>query len=140
MDTPILYDKNQFPTEEIIFSHIGKSKSLWKLFFASIEQNHPNYRKEWRYYNDGKSWLMKITYKKKTICWLSILKNTFRTTFYFMDKAKSKISKSELSKEYKEQFINGKKFGKIRGITILFKRRKDIQDAKVLMTIKESIK
>lgn len=27
---------------------------------------------EWRYYNDGKSWLCKVTHKKKTIVWISL--------------------------------------------------------------------
>jgi len=140
METPILTDKNQFPTDEIIFSHIGKSKILWNFFFEFIHTNHPDMSKQWRYYNDGKSWLMKVTRKAKTIFWLSIIKGSFRTTFYFTDRAEESISKSPISDKLKEQFSIAKRFGKIRGITIIAKSKKDIEDAKSLIGLKLSIK
>jgi len=67
MDQPILSDKTQFPTEEIIYSHLGKAKNIWISFFEYLHENHPDTSSEWRYYNDGKSWLMKVTRKKKRI-------------------------------------------------------------------------
>lgn len=33
---------------------------------------------EWRYYNDGKSWLCKMLSKKKNLFWLSIWEGCFR--------------------------------------------------------------
>ena len=140
MEQPILNDKNQFPTEEIVFSHIGRSKILWKSLFDFIHTNHPDISEEWRYYNDGKSWLMKVTRKSKTVFWLSIIKGAFRVTFYFTEKAKQTIMNSSISDELKEQFKSGKTYGKIRGLTILFKNKKDIEYAKSLIAIKFSIK
>ena len=140
MEQAILSDPNQYPTEEIIFSHIGKSKMLWQSMFEFIHSNHPDFTEEWRYYNDGKSWLMKVQRKKKTVFWLSILENSFRTTFYFTDKTKKIITGSSISDALKEQYKNGKNFGKIKGITITYKNKKDAEDAKTLMAIKLSIK
>lgn len=140
MEVPVLNDKNQFPIEEIIFSHLGKTKSLWINLFRHIHETHPDFAEEWRYYLDGKSWLLKVTCKKKTICWISILNNAFRMTCYFGDKAEKIISESELSGEYKKQFAEGKKYGKIRGITILFNKKEDLETAKILLSIKEKIK
>jgi hypothetical protein len=87
MELPVLTDKNQFPTEEVIHAHIGKSKALWLSLFEHIHTNHADLSEEWRYYNDGKRWLLKVSRKKKTIFWLSISKDAFRTTFYFTDRA-----------------------------------------------------
>jgi hypothetical protein len=140
MEQPIPTDKNQFPTEEIIYSYISKTKPLWNSVFNFIHTNHPDISEEWRYYNDGKSWLLKVTRKSKTIFWLSIIKGSFRMTFYFTDKANEAISGSSISNKLKEQFINAKRFGKIRGITIVFKNKKDIEDAKELIAFKLSIK
>ena len=140
MDQRLLSDKNIFPSEEIIFSHIRKSKELWLALFEYIHTNHPDISEEWRYYNDGKSWLMKVTRKKKTVFWLSIVKDSFRTTFYFTDKAKPLIAKSSISDALKEQFVKGKKYGAIRGITIQYKHKKDMKDAQELIAIKLSIK
>lgn len=140
MEQPILTDKNQFPTEEIIYSHIGKPKILWQSLFDHIHTNHPDISEQWRYYNDGKSWLLKVTRKAKTIFWLSLIKNSFRITFYFTDKAEEAINKSSISDELKKQFKEGKSYGKIRGLTITFKNKKDIEYAKALIVIKLSIK
>jgi len=140
MEQPILTDKNQFPTEEIIFSLIGKNKALWQSLFEYIHTNHPDISEQWRYYNDGKSWLLKVTRKAKTIFWLSLIKNSFRITFYFTDKAEEAINKSNISDELKEQFMNGKHYNKIRGLTITFKNKKDLEYAKTMIAIKLSIK
>jgi len=140
MEQPVLTDKNQFPTEEVIFSHIGKTKALWLLLFEAIHKNHPDFAEQWRYYLDGKSWLLKVTRKDKTIFWLSIIEGTFRTTFYFTDKAKQAISKSSISDELKKKFRSGLKLGKISGVTIVYKNKHDIESALQIIDIKLSIK
>ena len=140
MDTPVLGDKNQFPTEEVINSHIGKKKALWDLLFGYIHENHPDITPEWKYYNDGKSWLLKVTRKSNTIFWLSLFKNSFRITFYFTDRAEEAINSSSIEDELKKQFCDGKRYNKIRGLTIFFKNKKDVAYAKTLIEIKLSIK
>jgi len=140
MDQPVLSDKTQFPSEEIIYSYLGKSKNIWISFLEYLRENHPDISTEWRYYNDGKSWLMKVTRKKKTVFWLSVLKGTFRITFYFTDRAADAIADSTIPAEMKKQFKEGKRFGKIRGLTVLFKYKKDIESAKKLLSIKLSTK
>ena len=139
MEVPVLNDKNQYPTEEILFSHLEKSKSLWIDLFKHIHQTYPDFVEEWRYYLDGKSWLLKVTRKKKTICWISVLNNAFRMTCYFSDKAEKILLESELSEKYKKQFAEGKKYGKIRGITIIFSKEADLEAAKILLSLKEKI-
>ena len=44
-----------------------------------------------------KAWLYKVTKKKKTICWVSIYDNKFKTGFYFSDKAEDLITNSKLN-------------------------------------------
>jgi hypothetical protein len=140
MDQPLLSDKTQFPTEEIIFSHLGKTKNIWIPFFEYLHENHPDISSEWRFYNDGKSWLMKNVRKKKTVFWLSVQKGFFRITFYFTDKTAKAIAGSTLPADIKKQFKEGKQYGKIRGLTVLFKYKKDIETAKTLLAIKLSMK
>ncbi len=136
METPVLSDRNQFPSDEVIFSHIGKAKSLWLAFFEFIRTEHPDFAADWKYYNDGKSWLLKVSRKKKTIFWLSVRQDSFRTTFYFTDRAEEKIMASNIAEELKLQFKNGKRYNQIRGITISYKTKKDIEAAKALIGIK----
>lgn len=140
MDQPLLSDKNQFPTEEIIFSHIGKSKTQWLSLFEYIHSNHPDFSEEWRYYNDGKSWLMKVVRKSKTVFWLAVVKGAFRITFYFIGRAEEAINKSDIPDKLKKQFKDGKKYSKIRGLTIIPKTKKDVEYFKSLIEIKLSVK
>ena len=140
MDKPILNDKDQFPTDEVIFQHIGKSKVHWESFFEFMHTTHPDFIEQWRFYKDGKSWLMKVVKKSKTIFWLSIIKNGFRITFYFGDKAEQMILDSTISDSLKNEFKNGQRYGKIRGLTILMNTKKNIEFAKELISIKLKIK
>ena len=136
MEKPILKDQDQYPTDEVIYSCIGETKTLWISFFDYIHQNFPDFSKDWKYYKDGKSWLLKVAKKSKTVFWVSVLKDTFRITFYFTDKAEDAINKSEILDELKEQFKNGKRYNKIRALSIVFRNKMDIEYAKSLIPIR----
>jgi len=140
MEQLVLINENEFPTEEIIFSHLGRTKNHWNSLFNYIHDKHPDFLKEWRFYKDGKSWLLKVTRKKKTICWISLIKNKFRMTFYFTDRMEPAIMQSTISDELKDQFQSAKHYGKIRGLTITFRNKMDIEYAKVLIDTKLSTK
>jgi hypothetical protein len=105
-----------------------------------LEKDFPEISHEWRYYNDGKSWLCKVTKKKKTVCWVGVFDKHFKTTFYFTDKAADLITASTLSEKYKDQFKDGKYYGKIKGISIEIKNPSDLEDTKILIGIKEQLK
>lgn len=137
MEKPVLGDADQFPTQEIILKHIGKNRSLWLSFFKFIDGRYPEFKREWRYYRDGKSWLLKVTRKSKTIFWLSVIQGSFRTTFYFTEKAAEAIKAGSIGNHLKKQF-NQK--SRLRGITVVYNNRKDVEDAKELISIKMSIK
>jgi hypothetical protein len=140
MEPPVLTNKDIPPTDDIIYEHIGAAKRHWLALFEFLHSTHPDIAGQWRYYNDGKSWLFKATRKTKTIFWLSVIEGTFRTTFYLTDKAKRAIQDSKLSDPLKEQFAAGKKYGKIKGITIIYKNKRDVEDAKALIALKLSLK
>jgi len=42
MEQAILWDKNQYPSDEVIFSHIGKSKQLWISLFDYFHSSQSN--------------------------------------------------------------------------------------------------
>lgn len=140
MEKPCLNDKNEYPNDEVLGRYLGKVKDTWDSFISFINESYPSFSGQWRYYNDGKSWLYKLTKKKKTICWISVYHNAFKTTFYFPDKAEDLITASKLKKEYIDQFVNGKKYGKIRGITAEIKKSTDLITTKKLIEFKEQLK
>jgi hypothetical protein len=140
MDKPCLNNKDEYPDDEVLSRHLGGAQRAWDSFFAFLKENHPSFATEWRYYNDGKSWLCKVTHKKKTVCWVSVWERLFKTTFYFPDRAEELIAASELEREYVEQFVHGKKYGKIRGVTVEIKKAGDLKATKILIEIKGQVK
>ena len=140
MEKPCLNDKDEYPNDEVLSRYLGKVKGTWDSFTDFINESHPSFSGQWRYYQDGKSWLYKLTKKKKTISWISIYHNKFKTTFYFPDKAEDLIKASKLKKEYIDQFTHGKRYGKIRGITVEITKSTDLNSTKILIEIKEQIK
>jgi len=140
MDKPCLNNKDEFPDDEVLSRHLGAAKRAWDSFLNLIKEDYPSFCGEWRYYNDGKSWLYKITKKKRTICWVSVRPKAFRTTCFFLDRAEDVIVASKLKKEYIDQFRQGKRYGKMRGVTVTIKKPADLNATKTLIDIKERVK
>jgi len=138
MEPLVLADKDQFPDDEVISSHLGARMALWRAFFEQVRADHPDFEERWRYYNDGKNWLLNVSRKKKTVFWLGVIKGGFRITCYFTDKAADAIRKSSLSSELKKQFLGGKRYGRLGGITITFTKKSNLEDARTLIALKLS--
>jgi hypothetical protein len=139
MDRPVLTDESVFPTDDILAVHLGRTLPLWTSFFDFLHAQYPDVAKQWKYYNDGKSWLMKVSRKSKTVFWLSVVQGRFRITAYFTDKARTAIQASTLSDDLKEQFKASRKIGALRGVNITFRKKKDVEDAKALVGVKVSL-
>ncbi|MBD3376041.1 DUF3788 family protein [candidate division KSB1 bacterium] len=139
MQKPCLKNADEFPDEMVLQRVLGETRASWDIFTEMLKTEYPFFAGEWRYYRDGNAWLFKVTKKKKTICWVSVYEQKFSTTFYLSDKAEPLIVASDLSADYVEQFIAGKHFGKIRGITVMINEPADLDDTRILIGIKEQL-
>lgn len=140
MEKPFLNDPNEYPDDDVLSRALGVTKTVWDSFQSYLKENHPAFSGEWRFYKDGYAWLYKLTNKKKTISWISVWPGEFKTTFYFADKAEEPIKSSGLSPELINSFVNGKHYGKIRGITVEVTHASDLEATKILIGIKEKLK
>jgi hypothetical protein len=138
VEPPVLTDPDVRPTPDVIFPHLGRRRALWEAVFAHIHSEHPDFSEEWRYYKDGKSWLLKVQHRKKTVFWLAVFEGSFRITGYFTDKDEAAVRASGLSEKRKQAFLSGPRVGKLRPLTIAFADRRDVQDAKALIELKVS--
>jgi hypothetical protein len=136
----VLTDKNVVPGDDLIFSILGDKKILWLKIMRYAHDNYKEITEEWRYYNDGKQWLFKMQQKKKTIFWIGILKDTFRITFYFGDKAEPLIENSDLPQGIKDDFRITKRFGSLRAITTRMSGPSDLDNIFRLIDIKLKLK
>jgi len=131
-----LKDKSVIPDDNLVFGIIGDKSALWQDLMKQMHLKYPDIQELWNYYNDGKNWLFRMMRKKKTIFWIGILPDTFRITFYFGDKAESLIESSDLPASMKADFKNGKRYGKIRAISIEVAGAEDIENARKVADIK----
>jgi len=63
----------------VVFAHLGARRAQWESLFEYIHAEHPDFTGQWRYYNDGKSWLMNVSRRRRPLL-LSVLEHGFRIT------------------------------------------------------------
>jgi hypothetical protein len=136
----VLSDKSVLPTDDFIFSIIGEKKVYWEKVMNYLSENYPDASGSWNYYNDGKQWLFKYVRKKKTIFWASLLKDTFRITFYLGNKAEQVIENSDLPKSIKEEFKTAKRYGLIRPVTFIIRDEADVDNVLKMVVLKVKLK
>ncbi len=130
---PALNDVNEFPDNKVLARQFGPAMSAWNAFMALLASTTPPLAVEWRFYDDGKSWLCKVTLNAKTICWASAWDKFFRVSFYFTAKAEAAISNSSLDEATKHAFVHPKGKCSLRPITT------EVRSAAELVAIKELI-
>jgi len=95
---------------------------------------------EWRYYNDGKAWLCKITHKKKTVAWLSLWGNAFKTGFYFTEKTGAGIESLDINSKIKSSFSTNKPIGKLIPLTLEIDNLTKLNDFRKIAEYKMALK
>ncbi len=141
MERPLLNDKDEYPSDEVLARVLGRGKPAWDAFTARLATEFPDATIEWRFYNDGKSWLGKLARKKKTICWVSIWDQFFRTTFYFTDKNDQGIARLPIAQSLKDGYRAAQNAaGKLKPLSIETKRGKALEDIFVLIGYKIALK
>ncbi|MGA9118244.1 MAG: DUF3788 family protein [Bacteroidota bacterium] len=135
MEQPVLSNPDVYPTDEVLHSHLGKAKASFDSLFEYNHETFPDFAERWKYYNDGKNWLLNVSRKKKTLFWLSVWDGWFRTTFYLNPKAAECVRDLDIPKDLKKQFKEtaGKKF---RGLTVVIKAKKDVKVYKEILALK----
>ena len=121
MEYKILTDPKVKPENDVLEKALGKNYGRYMEFAEKIGAQ--NLAVEWHYYNDAKSWLGKILYKKKNLCWLSVWNTEFKLTFYFTEKAIKGVLDLEIDDEIKDAVKNNNSIGKLFPVIILIKNQ-----------------
>ena len=105
-----LRDMNVYPDEIVLSKVLGQSFAAYMDLLELFQKHQMDY--EWRYYNDGKTWLCKVQKKKKTIVWMSAWKDYMQATIYFPMTFLEKVLALDIDEGLKEKIINTKNVGK----------------------------
>lgn len=136
----LLTDRNIYPTDDYVFSFIGEKKEFWQTIMKYMSENFKGSAGEWNFYNDGKRWLFKMVYKKKTVFWATILQSAFKITFYLGNKAEPVIENSDLPQNMKDDFKTVKRYGLIRPVSIIVDSIDDVDNVLKMINIKSKLK
>lgn len=136
MDRPLLNDEKQYPDEAVLAKHLGRAKPAWDAFAADMSATFGQDALQWRYYNDGKAWLCKLVHKKKTVCWVSVWDEFFKTAFYFTAKSDQDIEALPISPELKERYRAHAPIGKLKPLVVDVRTKKALGPVSVLARYK----
>ena len=135
----LLREKAIEPTREVLENALGEDCFNIYEEVMKILTSEMNLACEWRYYEDVKAWLCKVTLKKKTLFWLSIWEGFIRTTFYFTEKTRIKIEDLPISKEIKEH-LKLVPPGKLIPLILDLQRQEQLNDFREIVGYKKNLR
>jgi phage terminase large subunit-like protein len=140
MDKMLLNDKNEYPSDAVLAKCLGKTKAVWDEFVARSGAVSGLALLDWRFYNDGKTWLTRLMFRKKTVCWISVWDEYFKTAFYFTEKSDSDIRALKVDEALKAEYFVKQPIGKLKPFTVPVKAKKTLADVFALIGYKISLK
>jgi hypothetical protein len=134
-----LREPDILPSEEVLEKNIGKD--VFRIYQELIvEISKMGLNTEWNYYKDGKSWLCKVTYKKKTVFWLSIWDGYFKTSFFFTAKNCFAIEDLDIDNRIKKEFTQTKAIGKLLPLILDIREKDQLIDLLKIAECKKKLK
>ncbi|HEY6954461.1 MAG TPA: DUF3788 family protein [Flavisolibacter sp.] len=140
METIALKEPTVSPSSKVLQTVLGKAFPAYEELIDTITSKDYGMNVEWRYYNDGKAWLCKAQYKKKTVFWLSAGDHYFRTAFYFTEKACPGIFALDIDEAIKREFRDVKHIGKLIPLVTRVTQKKQLRDVLKLVEYKKELK
>ncbi len=139
-ETLLLRDKETEPTNEVLGNALGKELFIIYQEIIEVFTNEFSLEPQWRFYKDGRAWLCKVVYKKKTVLWLSLWENCIKTGFYFTEKTGIGVLELNIDENIKKTFEVAKPIGKLIPLTIDIDQQKQIVDLKEVLRYKKGLK
>jgi hypothetical protein len=139
METMVLTQPSISPTRKVLENALGKSFAAYEELMSTISGKY-DLVPAWRYYNDGKAWLCKVQYKKKTVFWLSVWNKYFKITFYFTARNIEAINKLDIDDSIKNDFTGNKAVGRLLPLSLTITKKEQLKDAFKIIECKKSLK
>jgi len=140
MEAPLLKDPDTYPSNEILKSVLKDSYSAYEETMKQITGADHGLVPQWNYYKDGKAWLCKVGFKKKTVFWLSVWDGYFKAGFYFVERHCPGIDKLDIDNSIKEEFKTKKPIGTLFPLAIEMRRKEQVKDLLTVIDYKKSLK
>lgn len=133
-------DPDAYPSNEILRIVLKDIYPAYKETMKQITGADHGLVPQWNYYKDGKAWLCKVGFKKKTVFWLSVWDGYFKAGFYFVERHCPGILELDIDKSIIEEFKSKKPFGTLFPLAITITAKEQIKDLLAVIEYKKSLK
>lgn len=140
METQLLRDENVFPTKEILDNVLNDSYPSFESLMETVTDTEYGLTYQWNFYKDGKSWLCKVSNKKKTVFWASVWDGYFKISFFFTEKHLEKISTLNINEKIKEDFFKEKPIGRLLPMIFNIYQKNQLSDLLTVIEFKKNLK
>jgi len=137
MEKHLLREPEIYPSKEVLKSALGKVYDVLEALQTQLTQDTYALTFDWHYYNDGKSWLCKVSHKKKTVFWLSIWEGFVQTGFFFLERHLEGLAALNIDEN---SFTMEKACGKMLPLVFRIRRHEQIPDLLKVVEFKKKAK
>ena len=137
METQLLREPEIFPSKEVLKDILGEIYDVLEELEMILTQNEFALTFDWHYYKDSKSWLCKVSHKKKTVFWLSVWDGFFKTSFFFLERHLEGIVALQI---HENSFTIEKEWGKMIPLIFNICKHEQIEDLLKVIEFKKKLK
>jgi len=140
METMLLRDKQTIPDDKVLKTALGESYAAYAGLMKTVTADEFGLSPQWNYYNDGKAWLCKVVFKKKTVFWVSVWEGYFKVAFYFTERNSDGIDGLDIAPEIKLSFRSADHIGKLIPLAISVRSSDQLPDLLRIIAYKKGLK
>ena len=131
---PELRDPDVYPDDAVLEAVLDRSFKAYSALRDTAAEMGLSL--DWKFYNDGKAWLCRISRKKKTAAWMSAWKGYFKATVYFSGRDLEGLEESEAGLGSLGGALTLQDIGKSKACVFEIRDRKPLADLRLLMARK----
>lgn len=136
MSSSIFDNKLTKPELKTLREVLGESYIFWEDIKKHIEATYGSVAEEWKFYGQQSGWLLKVLLKKRNLFFFVPMKDHFKLSFIFGDRAVAAVETSDLPELIKDSLRKARKYAEGRGVQIEVKSADDVRHAIKLVEIK----
>jgi len=138
MEKPLLNNQSELPTDAVLKVVLGLAFEAYSELMKRIAEME--LVPQWNFYKDGKTWLCKVQFKKKTIFWLSVFENRFRVIFYFTKKTMLGLAELDIEPALVQELVGSATIGKLVPLAFNIEAKDLLDDLLTVAAYKKNLK
>ena len=131
MSDIVLIKKSVIPDDSQLKLTLGTTYS----FLKKLEGLTENYVREWKFYNKKSGWIYKVSNKKKSLFYVTPLKNNFNIGFALRESEREALLNSKLSNETREKLLSAEKYPEGFALRLNIKNKDDFNNLITIVSV-----